>query len=749
MPIETCGELQLATEALILETDTSTCGLIQTLGVCCGCPTLKDHVNNNGFSSTQEAVQIDFCSDGRAPDPQVFDNGRVTALSNALFSMKPTCEIYQHMVDNANLMFNSSTAAYVEEFLSPLLQGQAAASCRCPPLDNHCEICKGGLQPQYFDNEYPRGLGLENWQSSSRVTCKAIDNAGLAMLKGGPCALLTSYMFVCGCNGKVLDYFGIDSVAKQKTLFWVPKVMALLSMMGSFSILWNVFRSGKHKKAHGQIMIGISAMDTIASLAWALSVFAPKRSTAWVPPVTWFDTQFQDVRKHVFLSLSCLVRGSRMELNGLEHATISLLLSCDCSELARTPFYSLVSYRCSCDGGCFPCFATGNHYNFQSRRLFLRLFAEGVSIRRVGVLWLCYSDVVDLRCHRFPSNCNCCFCATKLTEQEVGRQRKYTKSSKQVSGSAKTGLSSSIIYQRSLQRLRSSLKKDESTEPKKKKKKSDKRSSIETQVLFQSLFYIMAVSISYLPMLFSYIDLSGVFRSGPEEESLEWAEGYNLLGTVELTFPFYLALLILGPMQGMLNVMIYFLPHFAEYREKLKQAANSSRGKQRNFCRSILEAFRGSISSMFSSVRSSSGKSGHPSSEPMSGSSGLNQSKSEEGSSAVVTNDNNKNISFAESASKSSSHESVVDQSIQIAELVVPDDDDSSIGQLEETSSVAEVAVEAVSMELGRVSESDMPMVKGEGDVATNVNAEDVDELNENDSTRKSESIADVEQLRD
>ena len=71
--------------------------------------------------------------------------------------------------------------------------------------------------------------------------------------------------YVCGCSGE--GYLGADSLAKQKTLAWLPRVSAILSILGSMFIIYDTTKSqAKRKKVMNQLLCGLSIFDILG--AW-------------------------------------------------------------------------------------------------------------------------------------------------------------------------------------------------------------------------------------------------------------------------------------------------------------------------------------------------------------------------------------------------------------------------------------------------------------------------------------------------
>lgn len=74
------------------------------------------------------------------------------------------------------------------------------------------------------------------------------------------------------------------TVAQQKALALVPKFTAPLSMICSAGIIWQVVsdqRRGKGTNSVQRVLVGMSAVDILASSAWFMSTWAVPRESGW------------------------------------------------------------------------------------------------------------------------------------------------------------------------------------------------------------------------------------------------------------------------------------------------------------------------------------------------------------------------------------------------------------------------------------------------------------------------------------
>mmetsp|Transcript_148 Transcript_148/g.181 ORF Transcript_148/g.181 Transcript_148/m.181 type:complete len:948 (-) Transcript_148:263-3106(-) len=105
------------------------------------------------------------------------------------------------------------------------------------------------------------------------VTCWQLESFfnKLPIQKSNPnCKIAQSMNYICGCVGT--GYAGADMEAEQKTLVWLPRVAAILSILGSLFIIVDTRRSQlKRSKLINKILCAISVFDFIGSSAMALT----------------------------------------------------------------------------------------------------------------------------------------------------------------------------------------------------------------------------------------------------------------------------------------------------------------------------------------------------------------------------------------------------------------------------------------------------------------------------------------------
>mmetsp|Transcript_16015 Transcript_16015/g.34843 ORF Transcript_16015/g.34843 Transcript_16015/m.34843 type:complete len:900 (-) Transcript_16015:27-2726(-) len=127
-----------------------------------------------------------------------------------------------------------------------------------------CEFCPGN-DVLYPDKEFPLfGNGIMCWQVQKAFKTVAISK------QSTNCLLAQMYNYVCGCSGS--GYSGASTTTKQAVLVWLPRMMAILSFLGSSFIVYDVSKSKKRReKLQNQLLVGLSIFDLFGSTAYALT----------------------------------------------------------------------------------------------------------------------------------------------------------------------------------------------------------------------------------------------------------------------------------------------------------------------------------------------------------------------------------------------------------------------------------------------------------------------------------------------
>jgi hypothetical protein len=203
LPFETCGQLEVALDLLLVNTSAQ-CHVLQSLGTYCGC-----EKGENACS---------LCPDGSNVS---LTDKHVEFVKDELGGITPTCAMLE---------------AYTESFDADSKQCATfqfgSGFCGCPPIENHCEFCprEHGFQvpESYWQIRVPelnRFLGFTPTCELSYAFQYQISAHDALCLYGQQRSDL------CGCNGGVWDYLGADTHAKKAALSWVPRASAILAFI--------------------------------------------------------------------------------------------------------------------------------------------------------------------------------------------------------------------------------------------------------------------------------------------------------------------------------------------------------------------------------------------------------------------------------------------------------------------------------------------------------------------------------------
>jgi len=147
-------------------------------------------------------------------------------------------------------------------------------------IENPCSFCaeKNGTQSttcsdvDRWDMEYPkRTLRLFGTRD---IECWAVADfyRSLNINADSPyCESARRFNYVCGCSDSV-GYAGADSKAKRSALVWMPRIGAILSILGSIGMIISVLNDKeRRKKVIGELIIALSCFDIIGSLGYAFA----------------------------------------------------------------------------------------------------------------------------------------------------------------------------------------------------------------------------------------------------------------------------------------------------------------------------------------------------------------------------------------------------------------------------------------------------------------------------------------------
>jgi hypothetical protein len=180
-------------------------------------------------------------------------------LSSQFAGLTPTCEILEASLLSVEL---SSDECKVGHLLGGV--------CGCAPVEDHCVFCpEGDPIPEYLrERELPQ---FARFLDGLIATCADIEQAQTQ---------IPTESLICSrgkhrkdlCCGGHFQYLGTSTVRKQAVLAWLPRGVALLSILGSTYVLSNIVR---HKERRAtifhRIMIGLTVSDIVSAVAWGFT----------------------------------------------------------------------------------------------------------------------------------------------------------------------------------------------------------------------------------------------------------------------------------------------------------------------------------------------------------------------------------------------------------------------------------------------------------------------------------------------
>ena len=132
--------------------------------------------------------------------------------------------------------------------------------------DEKCRFCPEN-DVLFPDKEFPLfGKGVKCWHVQ-----KFFDSVDVNA-DARNCQLAQMMNYVCGCAGP--GYSGASTDTKKAVLAWLPRTMALLSIIGSTFIIYDNVKSPEHRqKVMNHLLIGLSFFDLMGSCAYAFTTF--------------------------------------------------------------------------------------------------------------------------------------------------------------------------------------------------------------------------------------------------------------------------------------------------------------------------------------------------------------------------------------------------------------------------------------------------------------------------------------------
>jgi len=194
------------------------------------------------------------------------DDGKTdTELRN--FKCK-VCPVLNFTFDDVNEGFSSTK----EEIENPCLFCAEKNETEITPCSDGARQYNEWAGKRRYDMEHPkRTLRLFG---SRDIECWAVaDFYRTLNIKADSqyCESARRFNYVCGCSDSI-GYAGADSKAKQSALIWMPRIGAILSILGSIGMIISVLNDKeKRKKVIGELIIVLSCFDIIGSLGYAFA----------------------------------------------------------------------------------------------------------------------------------------------------------------------------------------------------------------------------------------------------------------------------------------------------------------------------------------------------------------------------------------------------------------------------------------------------------------------------------------------
>jgi hypothetical protein len=181
------------------------------------------------------------------------------------------------LTPNCDILAAFTTTLEVGSEACDLIQ-LGSGLCGCPAIENHCRICQGGVHPpEYAQKIIPAPIlsKLGIGEVGFPVTCELGLSFEFQVEEGSRfCGLAKARNDICGCEGGNYEYLGAANTGRKAVLTWVPRCVAILSLIGSMFVISDVARDKKRKKnIYNQLMLCMAFFDVIHSTAWALASF--------------------------------------------------------------------------------------------------------------------------------------------------------------------------------------------------------------------------------------------------------------------------------------------------------------------------------------------------------------------------------------------------------------------------------------------------------------------------------------------
>jgi hypothetical protein len=242
---------------LVLTSDDTECQLLQSISTYCGCPRAENSCT--------------MCPDG---SPPLYPQREIPFLKGIIQGVVPTCEIVEAFIASYS---NDEVVCRTIHLMSNY--------CGCPAIPNHCQFCGGvPLQEEFYNVPLLELLSDEYGTQNLGITptCEGLYSAQYQLNTGDDfCRNARFITFQCGCNDGVMEYFGATTIHQQAVLAWLPRAVAIVSLIASLFVLRDILKDKKKRASvYHQLVIVIAVFDCVTSLVWIVG-------TAAIPKIAW------------------------------------------------------------------------------------------------------------------------------------------------------------------------------------------------------------------------------------------------------------------------------------------------------------------------------------------------------------------------------------------------------------------------------------------------------------------------------
>lgn len=243
--LSTCADVDLLLPLALTEDDPE-CQLLQSMSSYCGCPVREDSCT--------------LCPDG---SPVAQPDLEVSWFADEFGGTVPTCAMVEAFT--ASFAQSDDECRYALQLIS--------SHCGCPAVEDHCEFCLGRpLKEEYYEKELPFLINEDFGNSGLGVkpTCGMLYETQYQLSRQHEfCWLSEQITFHCGCNDGILNYYGTSSKTQQAVLVWLPRAVALLSLVASILVLISILKLKKNRESvYHQLIAVIVVFDIVTSLVW-------------------------------------------------------------------------------------------------------------------------------------------------------------------------------------------------------------------------------------------------------------------------------------------------------------------------------------------------------------------------------------------------------------------------------------------------------------------------------------------------